>query len=183
MATATTDPISIKLDQLFAATDTDGDGYVDWSDYQRLVDRYLAGYKIDKNDRRAQALLISYQMQWAELLRHADGVNRLSKEQYHSASRAASVDTSRFNMVEGVPHAVFDIMDTDGDNTISKAEFKQYLDVWNITDPGAMDTFAQLDTDGDGCISRMEFIRAVREFFYSSDLDAPGSLIFGRLSH
>ncbi|GGX57854.1 EF-hand domain-containing protein [Streptomyces chartreusis] len=183
MATATTDPISMKLDQLFAATDTDGDGYVDWSDYQRLVDRYLSAYKIDKRDRWAQALLISYQMLWAELLRHADGVNRLSKEQYHFASRAVIVDTSRFNMVEGVPHAIFDIMDTDGDNTISQAEFKQFLDVWDITDPGAMDTFARLDTDGDGSISRAEFIRAVREFFYSSDLEAPGSLFFGRLSH
>ncbi|MFJ9821148.1 EF-hand domain-containing protein [Streptomyces sp. NPDC101151] len=182
MATATTDPISVKLDQLFDATDTDGNGYVDWSDYQRLVDRYLSTYKIDKSDRRAQALLIAYQMQWMELLRHADGVNRLSKEQYHHASRAVSVDTSRFNMVEGVPHAIFDIMDVDGDNTISKAEFKQYLGVWGITDPGAMDTFAQLDTDGDGTISRQEFIRAVREFFYSPDLEAPGSLFFGHLS-
>ncbi|AGS66883.1 EF-hand domain-containing protein [Streptomyces collinus] len=182
MATATTDPISVKLDQLFTATDTDGDGYVEWSDYQRVVDRYLKAYKIDKSDRRAQALLFSYQMQWAELLRHANGVNRLSKEQYHAASRAVSVDTSRFNMVEGVPHAIFDIMDTDGDNTISKAEFKQYLGVWDITDPAAMDAFAELDTDGDGSISRQEFIRAVREFFYSPDLEAPGSLFFGRLS-
>lgn len=182
MTTATADPISVKLDQLFAATDTYGDGYVDWSDYQRLVDRYLSGYKIEKSDRRAQALLISYQMQWAELLRHADGGNRLSKEQYHFASRAASVDTSRFNMVEGVPHAIFDIMDTDGDNSISKSEFKKYLDVWNITDPSAFDAFAQMDTDGDGAISRQEFLRAVREFFYSQDLEAPGSLIFGRLS-
>ncbi|WP_143065992.1 EF-hand domain-containing protein [Streptomyces sp. CC53] len=40
MATVATDPITMKLDQMFAATDTDSDGYVDWSDYQRLVDRY-----------------------------------------------------------------------------------------------------------------------------------------------
>ncbi|WP_256220676.1 EF-hand domain-containing protein [Streptomyces sp. CC53] len=121
-------------------------------------------------------------MQWFELLRHADGADRLSKEQFQTAIRAVSVDTSRFNMVEGVPHAIFDIMDTDGDNTISKAEFKKYLDVWGITDPGAMDTFHELDLDGDGEISRQEFIRAVREFFYSQDLEAPGSLFFGRLS-
>ncbi|WP_406349418.1 EF-hand domain-containing protein [Streptomyces sp. NBC_00144] len=182
MTTATTDPMTLKLDQLFAATDTDGDGYVDWNDYERLVDRYLSTYKIGKTDRRAQSLVVAYQMQWAELLRHADGVNRLSKEQFHLASRTASVDTSRFNMVEGVPHAIFDIMDTEGDNTISRAEFKKYLDVWNITDPSAMDTFNNLDSDGDGVISRQEFIRAVREFYYSSDLNVPGSLFFGRLS-
>ncbi|WP_328697988.1 EF-hand domain-containing protein [Streptomyces sp. NBC_00342] len=40
MTTAVTDPITIKLDRMFAATDTDGDGYVDWSDHERLVDRY-----------------------------------------------------------------------------------------------------------------------------------------------
>ncbi|MYR41634.1 EF-hand domain-containing protein [Streptomyces sp. SID5910] len=182
MATATADPITMKLDQLFTATDTDGDGYVDWSDHQRIVDRYVSGYKIDKSDRRAKALLISYQMQWTELLRHADGVNRLSREQYHLATRAASVDTSRFNMVEGVPHAIFDLMDTDEDNVIGKSEFKQYLEVWNVTDPSAMDAFAALDLDGDGVISRQEFIRAAREFFYSPDLEAPGSLFFGRLS-
>ncbi|MER7577894.1 EF-hand domain-containing protein [Streptomyces sp. NPDC126514] len=182
MATATTDPMTLKLDQLFAAIDTDDDGHVDWNDYQRIVDRYLTAYKIDNSDRRAMGLVIAYQMQWAELLRHADGTARLSKEQFHFATRVASVDTSRFNMVEGVPHAIFDVMDVDGDNTISQAEFKKYLDVWGVTDPGAMQAFAELDTDGDGFISRQEFIRAVREFFYSMDLNAPGSLIFGRLS-
>ncbi|MFF5638737.1 EF-hand domain-containing protein [Streptomyces sp. NPDC012825] len=182
MATATADPITTKLDHLFSATDNDNDGYVEWADYQRLIDRYLSAYKIDKNDRRAHALTAAYQMYWMELLRHADGNNRLNKEQYHHANRAASVDTSRFNMVEGVPHAIFDVMDTDGDNTISKEEFKQFLDVWGISAPDAMDTFAQLDTDGDGSISRHEYIRAVREFFYSPDLDAAGSLFFGRLA-
>ncbi|NEA46816.1 EF-hand domain-containing protein [Streptomyces sp. SID10815] len=182
MATVATDLITMKLDRLFAATDTDSDGYVDWSDYQRLVDRYLSTYKIDKHDRRAHALLMSYQMQWVELLRHANGADRLSKEQFQTAIRAVSVDTSRFNMVEGVPHAIFDIMDTDFDNTISKDEFGQYLKVWNISDPSALDTFFRLDTDGDGAISRHEFIRAVREFFYSPDPEAPGSLFFGSLS-
>ncbi len=180
--TATTDPIALKLDQLFTATDTDRDGYVGWSDYQRIVDRYLSSYKIDRNDRRAQALTIGYQMYWMELLRHADGQERLSKEQFRQANRAASVDTSRFNMVEGLAHAIFDVMDTNGDNAISKTEFKQYLDVWAISDPSAMDAFTELDTDGNGEISRHEFIRAIREFFYSSDLDTPGSLFFGRLS-
>ncbi|MFJ9030968.1 EF-hand domain-containing protein [Streptomyces sp. NPDC102274] len=182
MATATIDPITAKLEQMFDATDTDTDGYVDWTDYQRLIDRYLSAYKIDRKDRRAHALTAAYQMYWMELLRHADGNDRLNKEQYHHANRATSVDTSRFNMVEGVPHAVFDVMDVDGDNTINKAEFQKYLDVWGVSDPDAMDTFMRLDTDGDGVISRHEFIRAVREFFYSPDLDAAGSLLFGHLT-
>ncbi|WP_329359708.1 EF-hand domain-containing protein [Streptomyces anulatus] len=182
MATVTADAITIKLDQMFDATDTDNDGYVDWSDYERLVDDYLRTYKIDKSDRRAQSLLSAYRMQWTELQRHAQGVDRLSKEQYRHANNAVSMDTSRFNLVEGVPQAIFDIMDVDGDSAISKAEFKQFLEVWSITDPSAMDSFAQLDTDGDGAISRQEFIGAFRDFYFSADLETPGSLFFGRPS-
>ena len=181
MTTAAIDPITAKLDRMFSATDSNGDGYVDWNDYQRIIDRYLSSYGIDRNDRRAHALTATHQMYWMELLRHANGGDRLDKEQYYRANRAVSVDTSRFNMVEGIPHAVFDIMDADGDNTISKAEFKQYLDVWGIAAPEAMDSFVEMDLDGDGAISRQEYIRAIREFFYSPDLNAAGSLIFGRL--
>ncbi|MCK2215613.1 EF-hand domain-containing protein [Actinomadura sp. ATCC 31491] len=181
MTMTSADPIAAKLDQLFAATDTDNDGYVEWADYQRLIDRYLNTYRIDKSDRRAQALTIAYQMFWVELLRHANGQDRLAREEYHRASLAASVDTSRFNMVEGLTHAIFDVIDSDGDNTISKPEFHQYLKVWDVNDPAALEVFQQLDTDGDGAVSRLEFVRAVREFYYSPDLDAPGSLFFGRI--
>lgn len=183
MTTTATDPITLKLEALFQATDTDNDGYVDWSDYQRIIDRYLSAYKINKQDRKAQSLTIAYQMYWTELLRHAGGNDRLDREQFAHANRAASVDTSRYNMMECIPHAIFDIADTDGDNTISKPEFKQFLDLlWGSKAPDAMDTFARLDTDGDGVISRHEYIRAIREFFHSPDLDVPGSLFFGHLS-
>ncbi|PZH13354.1 calcium-binding protein [Streptomyces sp. NTH33] len=181
MATATLDPIAVKLDAMFNATDSDGDGYVDWSDYQRIIDRYLSAYNISREDRRAQALTAMYQMYWMELLRHADGTGRLDKEQYHHANRAASVDISRFNMVEGLSHAIFDVMDIDGGNTISKDEFQRYLKVWDITSPDAVEAFHEMDLDGDGTISRHEFIRAVREFFYSPNLNSPGSLLFGHL--
>ncbi len=177
----TTASVDLKLEQAFNAMDTNNDGYLEWPDYQRLVDRYLNGYKIDKNGMKGQALQVAHQATWLEVQRHANGSPRLSKDEYIAAIRAASVDTSRFNVVEGLPHAIFDVMDTDDDNTISKDEFAKFLEVWEVTAPEAMDVFTRLDTDGDGSISRQEYIRSWREFFYSSDLDAPGSLYFGQL--
>ncbi|MCD0451794.1 EF-hand domain-containing protein [Actinocorallia sp. API 0066] len=181
MTMTSADPISFKVDALFRATDANSDGVIEWNDLGRIVDRYLTAYKIDRNDRKAYALLAAYQMYWLELLRHAHGQDRLSSEQYHAATRALVVDTSRMNMVEGLPHAVFDIIDTDGDNTISRAEFAKHLDVWGLGSPTSGEVFARLDTDGDGEISRHEFIRAVREFYYAPDLDSPGSVFFGAL--
>ncbi|MER6691264.1 EF-hand domain-containing protein [Streptomyces minutiscleroticus] len=181
MATATARAITAKLDLMFDAIDTDRDGHVDWSDHQRLIDRYLNTYKVGKDDRRAHALVVAYQMYWIELLRHAGGGSRLDREQYRRANRALSLDTSRFNMVEGIPHAVFDIMDTDGDDSIGQAEFRRYLQVWGVSDRYAINMFGQLDIDGAGVVSRREFVHAAREFFYSSDPCAPGSMLFGRL--
>ncbi len=180
MTTETSDPIGIKIGRAFETLDADQDGYVDWSDYQQMVDRFLNGFRLDRNDRRARALTATYQMSWQELLRHADSdSDRLSKAEYVAATRAASIDTSRINVIEGSAHAIFDLIDTNGDNEVSRDEFARYLrDVWGITAPDALDVFTALDTDGDGAISRQEFIRAVREFYYSPDLQAPGSLLF-----
>ncbi|MFD8591330.1 EF-hand domain-containing protein [Streptomyces sp. NPDC059637] len=183
MTTTAQDVITIKLEREFEAMDANHDGYLDWTDYQKLADRYIQAYRIDKDDRRARALRTFCQIYWLELLRHAgvDG-DRLTKDQFVTANRLAVIDTSRLNVTEGGGHAIFDVIDVDGDNEISRAEFERFLrDVRRSEAPDAMEAFTRLDTDGDGAISRHEFIRAIREHFFSHDPDAPGSLFFGRV--
>uniref|UniRef100_A0AAU2VP16 EF-hand domain-containing protein n=1 Tax=Streptomyces sp. NBC_00008 TaxID=2903610 RepID=A0AAU2VP16_9ACTN len=183
MTAAAQDIVTIKLDRTFDAMDANHDGYVDWTDYQKLADRYIQAYQLGKDDRRARALQTFCQIYWLELLRHSgvDG-DRLTKDQFITANRLAVIDTSRLNVTEGGGHAIFDVLDEDGDNEISKDEFARFLrDVWKSDGPDAMDMFTKLDTDGDGAISRQEFIRAVREHFLSNDPDAPGGLFFAHV--
>ncbi|MEU5098726.1 EF-hand domain-containing protein [Streptomyces sp. NPDC020996] len=183
MTAAAQDIMTVKLERTFDAMDANHDGYLDWTDYQKLADRYIQAYRLDRNDRRARALQTFCQIYWLELLRHAgvDG-DRLTKDQFVTANRLAVIDTSRLNVTEGGGHAIFDIIDADGDNEISKAEFARFLkDVWKTDAPDAMDMFTRMDTDGDGAIGRYEFIRIMREYFLSNDPDAPGSLFFGHV--
>ncbi|MGC3004362.1 EF-hand domain-containing protein [Streptomyces sp. G35A] len=183
MNSAMQDIITIKLERTFDEMDANKDGYLDWTDYQKLADRYIQGYGLSRDDRRARALQTFCQIYWLELLRHAgvDG-DRLTKEQFVLANRLAVIDTSRLNVTEGGGHAIFDIVDADGDNEISKDEFARLMrDVWKDNSPEVMDLFLKLDTDGDGAISRHEFIRAVREHFLSNDPNAPGSIFFGHI--
>ncbi|GAA3503223.1 hypothetical protein GCM10019016_103330 [Streptomyces prasinosporus] len=183
MTTTTQDILTLKLERTFDSMDANHDGYLDWSDYRKLADRYIQAYRLDKEDLRVRALQTFCQIYWLELLRHAgvDG-DRLTKEQFVTASRLAVIDTSRLNVTEGGGHAIFDIVDVDGDNEITKDEFARFLrDVWKIEAPDAMDMFTRLDIDGDGAISRHEFIRAIREYYLSNDPDAPGSLFFGHV--
>ncbi|GIF19992.1 Ca2+-binding EF-hand superfamily protein [Actinoplanes tereljensis] len=175
------DPIAVKLGYLFGASDTDQDGFVDWSDYERLISRYLNGYGIPAADRRADALRAAYQKYWWELLRQVDGVDRLSEEQFVVANKAAGADRSQFTMADAVPRAIFDVMDTDADDAISKPEYKVFLEAWGVSDLEALNVFLELDTDDDGRISRGEFISAIRDFFTSPELDSPGSLFFGHI--
>ncbi|MEV7198932.1 EF-hand domain-containing protein [Streptomyces griseoluteus] len=183
MTTTAQDIVSAKLERSFDALDVNGDGYLDWSDYEKLGDRYIQAYRLDKNDRRARAIVAFNQMSWLELLRHSGvDTDRLTKEQFVTANRLSAIDTSRMNMVEGGGHAIFDVIDADGDNEIGRAEFERFLrDVWRSVAPDAMESFIRLDTDGDGAISRQEFIRALREYHFSTDPDAPGSLFFGQV--
>ena len=184
MATATADVVGTKIEKIFNALDVNRNGYVEWSDFQSLIDRYLSEYRLDRNDRRAMALHASYAMFWQELLRHADveGDQRLRKDEYIAATRSAIFDSSRFDAINGFTDAVFDVIDTNGDNEISKDEFHRFTgNVWGVSQPEAAEAFSALDTDGDGLISRPEFVRASREFFLSNDPSSPGSVLFGRI--
>lgn len=183
MSTATQDTVAAKLERQFDALDVDQDGFLSWTDYETLGRRYLDAYKVDKDDRRAHAILAMTQMHWVELLRHAAvDADRLTKEQYVTATRLLAVDTSRFQMIDGSSHAIFDLVDADGDNEISRQEFGRMLrEVWKSDAPEALQAFDTLDTDGDGAISRVEFIRSVREHYLSDDPKAPGSLFFGQV--
>lgn len=182
MTASERDVIAAKFERAFESVDTDHNGYADWSDYRKLVERYLESLGIGKDDPRARALYAFREAYWRELLRHAgvDG-DRLTKDQYVSANRLAGTDTTRLDVIEGAGHAVFDIIDADGDGRIGRDETARFLkDVWKIDVSQAADAFARLDTDGDGAITRQEFTRAMREHFLSTDPDAPGSLFFGQ---
>ncbi|MFJ6805691.1 EF-hand domain-containing protein [Streptomyces anulatus] len=181
MGTAAPDIIATKLGRSFAALDSDHDGHLDWSDYQRLADRYLDAYHLGPDDRRARALHAFFHAYWLELLRHADVQgDRLSRDQYVDAVRLASADTSRLNVADGLGHVLFDVIDVNGDNEISREEYTRFLtDVWAIEEAEALQAFRTLDTNGDDTVSRPEFLRAIRQYFLLNDPDAPGSLFFG----
>ncbi|GAU71555.1 hypothetical protein SSP35_48_00080 [Streptomyces sp. NBRC 110611] len=175
-----TNPITLKLCRLFDAVDTDHDGNISWADYRRLLDRLTTGYKPDTSDRRLQALHAAYQMYWCELLRHADSPSSLLlKEEFVAANQLASVDTSRFNLVEGIPQAVFDVADTNDDSTLDKEELARLLKFLEVTSPDTVDQFMGLDITRDGSITRQDCLRSAREFFYTPDISTPGGIFFG----
>ncbi|CAL9295782.1 MULTISPECIES: EF-hand domain-containing protein [unclassified Streptomyces] len=183
MTIAAQDTITAKLERQFDLLDADKDGRVNGAEFATIADRFIKAYGLSEDDHRARCLRAINAMYWAELVRHvgAEG-NELAKDEFVVASRLASIDSSRLNVVDGLARTTFDVIDVDGDLQISKEEFLRFQrDVWAVEAPEAMDVFDRVDIDGDGSISHMEFIRTVREYFLSMDPEAPGSMIFGRV--
>ncbi|MFE6692253.1 EF-hand domain-containing protein [Streptomyces sp. NPDC057743] len=173
-----TDPIAIKLGLLFEAVDADHDGTIHWADYQRLFDRLAVGYKTDTAERRLQALQATYQMYWCELLRHADSTSPLlTKEEFVAVNRMASMDISRFNVVEGIPSAMFDVIVPDDSNILGMEELSRLLKLLEVTSPEIAGRIPELGNDG--CVTREDCVRSAREFFYTPNVIAPGGVFFG----
>ncbi len=169
MASRTSDSVKSKIEAEFNKLDHNHDGYLDWSDYEDVVGRYKKTARAGEDDRRIRALRAFYQMHWLELLRHAgvDG-DRLSKDQFVTATRRASADTSRLNVTETGGNVIFDLIDADGDGEISREELTRYFTgVWQINESDAMYGFDAMDRDGNQSISRDEFVSGINEFLQS----------------
>lgn len=178
-----TDPrIAARFGDLFDVLDTDGDKAVTWDDYQRLVDRYIAGYGLEAEEGRARAILAAYESLWRKLVDlSGDRTGGLDRDSFVGAMHEASEDRSRSNAAEAVAEAVFDLLDADGDGRISEAEFLVYAKTLGTEETGARARFAHVDTDGDGDISREEFVLSARLYLFGDDIDSPGGFVFGVL--
>ena len=165
MASTTADPVDTKIEAEFDKLDLNQNGYLDWSDYQILIDRYKQTARVGDDDRRIRALQAFYQLHWLELLRHADvAEERLSKEQFVTATRGVTSDTSRINVTEAGGHVIFDLIDLNGDGEISADELSRYLEgVWKIKGSESVYSLEELDRDGNQTISREEFVSGIQE--------------------
>lgn len=170
--------IAARFGDLFDALDTNGDQVVTWVDYQRLVNRYLSGYGLEGSEPQALAIQEAYESLWGMLVRTSTEV-RLDRDQFVAAMQEASEDRSRSNTAEAVAEAVFDLLDGDGDGTISQGEFLVYAKALGAREDDARERFAHVDTDGDGVMSREEFVLSARQFLFGDDIDSPGGFVFG----
>lgn len=178
---ATIDPITRRLRQLFAVLDTDEDGSVTWDDHRRIVDKYATGYALAQDDRRIKGLEKAYWSQWLGLLTQATpGQDRLSRDDFVAAHRAAGYGTNGAHLLEDLAQAIFNVLDVDGDKRISRDEFARYLAFCAISSADAAVVFQRLDLDGDAFISQREVARSLRAFhLYNDDLNTPGGIFLG----
>ncbi|WP_328465936.1 EF-hand domain-containing protein [Streptomyces sp. NBC_00448] len=167
-----------KLRGMFAAFDTDGDGFLREEDFRALVARWSrlpeAGPGTELRA-RVETLLMGW---WAALLEAGD------------ANGDGSVDLGELlQLVDRLPSmvaevtatadTVFDAVDANGDGRISPAEHRSLVETWNGRPMDMTGVFERLDLNGDGHLGREEFELLWRQFWISDDPAEPGNWLCG----
>jgi hypothetical protein len=107
VATVAQDVITMKLERSFDAMGDNQDGHLDWTDHQKLGDRHIQAYRLDRRDRRARA--IQTYCQGPVRHRRPAGRGRHQPARLWRSEAPEALDA-------------FHELDTDGDGAVSRHE-------------------------------------------------------------
>ena len=160
-----------KVAGVFAAMDTDSDGYLTEADFRALTARWIT-LRDDGDHTRLTAIM----MGWWSTLRDAAGTDQVA------IGDVLTVVDQLGHMPEavaGTAEAMFEAVDENADGWISPAEYRKLVEAWSGRETDTAEVFALLDLNHDGYLSRPEFTEHWTEFWAGDNPAAPGSWVFG----
>ncbi|MEU8622499.1 EF-hand domain-containing protein [Streptomyces sp. NPDC048623] len=164
-----------KFSVLFDWFNQGKDGHLKQDDLQEMAGRFAGLAKDDHAS--ATAVRNSFEAWWQLLLEHGDGDGdgRISRDEFIAVMGTDVVEGAIFTMADALMQA----LDTDGDGTLSRTEYVSMYDGLGIAREHSEAAFERLDRDGNGVISSDEWRLALREFYLSTDPEAPGNWLLG----
>ncbi|WP_026212542.1 EF-hand domain-containing protein [Longispora albida] len=176
----------LKYGQWFRGADVDGDGFITQDDVRMMSERYIAARGTAPGSSTARQLTDGMDGFWANVIApmDQDGDGKVDVREMTEGFRRVLTDRAMYpEQIAPVTNCFFDLVDLNGDGTISMAEFQQMFDsVAGVSSEDCAAVFTALDHDGSGALSRAEFHQAVTEFFYGNDPDAPANHLFGKVT-
>ncbi|MFC8721945.1 EF-hand domain-containing protein [Kitasatospora sp. NPDC057198] len=174
-----------KYGQWFRGADVDGDGFITRRDVLLMSERYLAARGVAVDSAAARPLTGQLDGFWTNVIApmDQDGDGRVDLREMTEGFGRALADPALYGQQVGpVADCFFDLVDLDGNGRIDRSEFQLMFDAVAAVPGGdCAEVFAALDADGSGGLDRDEFHRALLEFFYGDDPNAPANHLFGRL--
>ena len=182
------DPLLVvKIGRGFDHMDVDGDGLLGEQDHVLMGRRVAAALGHASGSPAEQRIIGTYLRIWRDVhLPHVPaGETGITRDSFIVSTGALANDPVMAEAaLGGLAESFLELADIDADGVVSPEEFLAFQrgHFPNLSEEAAATAFAQLDTDGDGHLSAEEFLRAVIEYWTSSDPDAPGNWWMGDLS-
>jgi hypothetical protein len=171
------DPRARNAGFAFDTSDMDHDGYLDHRDMRvvasALCDRLGLGDPSPPRDRIKDA----YERAW----RYACGTIgtepgcRISREAYVRYALSPQLDRTTFvaHVVWPITDALWDALDTDGDEKLDKAEYLRLWAAYDVDAQAAREAFDLLRSRRAEHLSKDEFAQAIYDFYYRGDAAVP----------
>lgn len=172
-----------KAHHLFNVLDIDRNGHLQPDDFVNVGRKIITQLKLEKNSRGARLILLKAHRLYVQLLIDIENPEMCLTLWDWIEFFRHQLESSNGKILKHYIHRtsrhIFDLFDTNKDKMISREEYANMLTAYNIPQNTAKSGFAELDTNQDDFISVDEMIEGLKNFFTSSELNAPGNMIFG----
>lgn len=171
-----------KLTYFFHTFDADKNGFLEKSDFDKIVKGFAEAYNITQGSETYQYISSTYAKRWDDLSKKADtnADNKVSLDEWLSSQDKLLNDSKSDFLWLRIASMFLEIQDVDKDGSISVEEYKTMYKIHGIGNESlAAEIFAKLDFDGDGKISKNDAMNLVADFYLSDNPQAPGNLFFG----
>ncbi|MBW8482497.1 EF-hand domain-containing protein [Actinomadura parmotrematis] len=169
-----------KIALVFAAMDRDGDGYLTEADFATLAARWTA-LRGAPPGTPEHARLHAVMTGWWDTLAATADTRHPGRVSPADVLRVVDHLAEMPDAVAATAEAMFEAVDENGDDRVSRAEYRRLIEAWNGRPTDTDATFDRLDLDGDGHLSRAEFTLLWAQFWAGDDPAAPGTWVFGPL--
>lgn len=162
---------SDRLRKRFEKWDADGNGVLEWEDFQEEAAKIAHNFGAASDSREAQTLQEAFRSLFGYLTREAgvavDGT--ISEDQFLRVTENLIFERGEadFNRALGpVVKAIIGLCDKNDDGQINAGEFEAWLGGIGVNRSDAQQAFHEVDTNGDGELSLDELLAAVRKYHF-----------------
>lgn len=177
--------VDLKLAVAFDQIDASGNHFITRDDLLAIGFQLCSAFRVDISTAKSTDLFDAMIRFWAELSRVADspGHVTLDRDEFAAVMRELLLDTpTGFDeFFAPIARAVFALADFDDDGMLAREEFTAVHVILGTPVEDIAPAFAALDLDTDGRLSTDELLSAAKDFYASSDPEAPGNVLFGQL--
>ncbi|MDV3347365.1 MFS transporter [Leptothoe sp. LEGE 181152] len=162
-----------KSMHLFDLLDQDQNDVIELQDFQRLGQELanIRGWNPETSDYQVLQGSLTRFGRLLQQLADQDGNKKIDRAEWlHCLEHRIDYDFTNLFL---------NMIDADGDGQVTVKELRDFYQATGINTTELEESFDILDLNQDGHLCQEEFEKAVTQFLYDEDLQAPGNWIFG----